>query len=149
MKFYSEKLDKIFDTEEELLAAESETVKTPKKKKNSSSTKTEENTEKDKISELEAAVEANTKKVELAKNNLFEAEQKLVEISKAYLAELAEAEGLLKPIKESLKDAENELNRSMDLLNRERNNSNSDNYALATSGLNLGDLIDIWNGLWM
>ena len=105
MKFYSEKLDKMFDTMEELQIAEA-----PKKKKKATLTPVEEPlattpaepavpTRK----ELAAAVELADEAVKEAYANYETAKAKVEELSKKYLAEV---NNIFEPAQKAVKEAE-------------------------------------------
>ena len=104
MKFYSEKLDKLFDSEEALLLAESASKKT---KKNSSDTQTKEvikdepkvPTKKELAAEVELADEA----VKEAYANYQSAKVKAEELSKKFLADV---NAIMDPAEKAVKDAE-------------------------------------------
>lgn len=108
MKFYSDKLDKMFDTMEELLAAE-----TPKKKKRDISTTvnpvegsmstTPEEPVVPSRKELAAEVECADEKVKQAYADYEAAKVKAEELSKKYLSEINE---ILEPAQKAVKEAE-------------------------------------------
>ena len=100
MKFYSEKLDKLFDTPEELQAAE-----TPKKKKKTVTEQpaVEEAAATPTRKELAAAVEAADEKVKQAYADYETARGKAEELSKKYLEEI---NALLDPAQKAVKEAE-------------------------------------------
>ena len=101
MKFYSEKLDQMFDSMEELLEAE-----TPKKKKKKAVVEEIQQTEEPAMpsrKELAAEVEAADQKVSEAYANYESAKIKAEELSKKYLAEVAE---ILEPAQKAVKEAE-------------------------------------------
>ena len=101
MKFYSEKLDQMFDSMEELLEAE-----TPKKKKKKAVVEEVQQTEEPAMpsrKELAAEVEAADQKVSEAYANYESAKIKAEELSKKYLAEVAE---ILEPAQKAVKEAE-------------------------------------------
>lgn len=97
MKFYSEKLDKLFDSMEELNAAEASTKKA--KKISSKTLETSVPTKKQLANEVEAA----DAKVKEAYANYEAAKTKAEEISKKYLAEL---NSILEPAEVAVKEAE-------------------------------------------
>lgn len=99
MKFYSEKLDKLFDTQEELQAAE-----TPKKKKKAVTEQPVDDaatvpTRK----ELATAVEAAEERVKQAYADYETARGKAEELSKKYLEEI---NAILDPAQKAVKEAE-------------------------------------------
>lgn len=101
MKFYSEKLDKLFDTLEELQAAE-----TPKKKKRSvehTEPVVEEPATTPSRKELATAVEAADEQVKQAYADYETAKTKAEELSKKYLEEL---NAILDPAQKAVKEAE-------------------------------------------
>lgn len=109
MKFYSEKLDQLFDTLEDLEAAEN-----PKKKPTRKSTKAEpapvetvptvESTpEVPTKKELAAAVTDAEEKVKIAYAEYETAKARAEELSKAYLEQI---NSILEPAKKAVKDAE-------------------------------------------
>ena len=103
MKYYSEKLDKLFDSQEELLAAEAS--KARKKKattiKEAPATVVEE--EMPSRKQLAAEVETADEKVKEAYVNYEAAKVKVQELSQKYLAEV---NNILEPAKKAVKDAE-------------------------------------------
>lgn len=106
MKFYSEKLDKLFETQEELIAAEH--AATNKKKKKAVVTEeapTAEETVAQVPSKKQLAmdVEAADERVKEAYANYESAKSKVEELSKKYLAEVNE---ILEPAQKCVKDAE-------------------------------------------
>lgn len=101
MKFYSEKLDKLFDTPEELQAAE-----TPKKKKRAATTEApvvDETATVPTRKELATAVETADEKVRQAYADYETAKAKAEELSKKYLEEI---NALLDPAQKAVKEAE-------------------------------------------
>ena len=100
MKFYSEKLNKLFDTPEELQAAE-----TPKKKKKAVTEPvvTEESATVPSRKELASAVESADEKVKQAYADYETAKAKVEELSKKYLEEI---NAILDPAQEAVKEAE-------------------------------------------
>ena len=101
MKFYSEKLDKLFDTLEELQAAE-----TPKKKKKAAITEAPVVDEPATVptrKELATAVETADEKVKQAYADYETAKAKAEELSKKYLEEI---NALLDPAQKAVKEAE-------------------------------------------
>lgn len=101
MKFYSEKLDKMFDSMDDLIAAE-----TPKKKKAAKVTPVEETPTEPAVPtrrELAAEVEAMDSKVKEAYAEYDAAKAKVEELSKKYLAEV---NAILEPAQKAVKDAE-------------------------------------------
>lgn len=98
MKFYSEKLEKLFDSEKELLEAESKKVS---KKKSTMSATPEQTapTKKQLANEVEAADES----LKEAYANYESAKAKVEELSKKYLAEVNE---ILDPAQKAVKEAE-------------------------------------------
>jgi hypothetical protein len=107
MKFYSEKLNQLFDSEDALVAAE----KSASSKKKSTSKK--ESTQTDKINPVEAPskkqlaceVEAADEKVREAYANYDTAQKQAEELSKTYLTELC---AILDPAKKAIEAAEKE-----------------------------------------
>lgn len=97
MKYYSEKLNKIFDTMEELCEAEG--TKVPKKKKVVAEAKPAAPTRK----ELAAAVEAADEEVKRAYAQYESAKVKAQELSKKYLEEI---DAILDPAQNAVKAAE-------------------------------------------
>lgn len=105
MKFYSEKLDKLFDSQEELLAAES-SVKTSKKRKSvvtDNTATTESVNQSPTRKELAAEVESADEAVRIAYANYETAKNKVEELSKTYLNEL---NSILEPAEKAVKEAE-------------------------------------------
>ena len=100
MKFYSEKLDKLFDTPEELQAAE-----TPKKKKKvvAEQSIVDETATVPTRKELATAVEAAEERVKQAYADYETARGKAEELSKKYLEEI---NAILDPAQKSVKEAE-------------------------------------------
>ena len=100
MKFYSEKLDKLFDTLEELQAAE-----TPKKKKKAVAEQpvVDEAATVPTRKELASAVEAADERVKQAYADYETAKGKAEELSKKYLEEF---NALLDPAQKAVKEAE-------------------------------------------
>lgn len=100
MKFYSEKLDKLFDTPEDLQAAE-----TSKKKKKVSAEQpvVDETATVPTRKELAAAVEAADEQVKQAYADYETAKVKVEELSKKYLDEI---NSLLDPAQKAVKEAE-------------------------------------------
>ena len=100
MKFYSEKLDKLFDTPEELQAAE-----TPKKKKKvvAEQPTVDETATVPTRKELATAVEAAEERVKQAYADYETARGKAEELSKKYLEEI---NAILDPAQKSVKEAE-------------------------------------------
>lgn len=100
MKFYSEKLDKLFDTPEELQAAE-----TPKKKKKvvAEQSVVDETATVPTRKELATAVEAAEERVKQAYADYETARGKAEELSKKYLEEI---NAILDPAQKSVKEAE-------------------------------------------
>lgn len=100
MKFYSEKLDKLFDTPEELQAAE-----TPKKKKKAATEQpvVDETATVPTRKELASAVEAADERVKQAYADYETAKGKAEELSKKYLEEI---NALLDPAQKAVKEAE-------------------------------------------
>ena len=100
MKFYSEKLDKLFDTPEELQAAE-----TPKKKKKAVAEQSivDETATVPTRKELATAVEAAEERVKQAYADYETARGKAEELSKKYLEEI---NAILDPAQKSVKEAE-------------------------------------------
>lgn len=102
MKYYSEKLDRLFDSEEELKVAENPPKKTKKTSSEDSNKPTaEENVPTKK--QLAAEVEAADVAVKEAYANYESAKVKVEELSKKYLDEI---NAILDPAKKSVKDAE-------------------------------------------
>ena len=103
MKFYSEKLDKMFDTMEELIAAE---TSKKKKKKDVAATPVEELPVEPAVptrKELAAAVEDADAKVKEAYSNYEAAKVHAEELSKKYLEEI---NAILEPAQKAVKEAE-------------------------------------------
>ena len=100
MKFYSEKLDKLFDTLEELQAAE-----TPKKKKKAVTEQSivDEAATVPTRKELASAVEAADEKVKQAYADYETAKAKAEDLSKKYVEEIND---LLDPAQKAVKEAE-------------------------------------------
>ena len=100
MKFYSEKLDKLFDTPEELQAAE-----TSKKKKKAVNEQpvVDESATMPTRKELASAVEAADERVKQAYADYETAKGKAEELSKKYLEEI---NALLDPAQKAVKEAE-------------------------------------------
>ena len=100
MKFYSEKLDKLFDTPEELQAAE-----TPKKKKKvvAEQPTVDETATVPTRKELATAVEAAEERVKQAYADYETARGKAEELSKKYLEEI---NAILDPAQKTVKEAE-------------------------------------------
>ena len=100
MKFYSEKLDKLFDTPEELQAAE-----TSKKKKKAVNEQpvVDESATVPTRKELASAVEAADERVKQAYADYETAKGKAEELSKKYLEEI---NALLDPAQKAVKEAE-------------------------------------------
>ena len=100
MKFYSEKLDKLFDTPEELQAAE-----TPKKKKKvvAEQPTVDETATVPTRKELATAVEAAEERVKQAYADYETARGKAEELSKKYLEEI---NAILDPAQKAVKEAE-------------------------------------------
>lgn len=98
MKFYSEKLDKLFNSEQELNEAEAATKKA--KKITVKETQETQPTKKQLANEVEAA----DAKVKQAYANYEAAKAKAEEMSKKYLAEL---NAILEPAEIAVKEAEN------------------------------------------
>ena len=100
MKFYSEKLDKLFDTPEELQAAEA-----PKKKRKAVSAQpvVEETPAVPTRKELAAEVEAAEEKVKQAYADYDTAKVQAEELSKKYLEEV---NAILEPAQKAVKEAE-------------------------------------------
>ena len=100
MKFYSEKLDKLFDTPEELQAAE-----TSKKKKKAATEQpvVDESATVPTRKELASAVEAADERVKQAYADYETAKGKAEELSKKYLEEI---NALLDPAQKAVKEAE-------------------------------------------
>ena len=104
MKFYSEKLDKLFDSQEELIAAES-SVKTSKRRKSGvdNTPTTESVNQSPTRKELAAEVESADEAVKIAYANYETAKRKVEELSKTYLNEL---NSILEPAEKAVKEAE-------------------------------------------
>lgn len=104
MKFYSEKLDKLFDSKEDLEAAEAAKV-SKKKKTKAESTTVEQPTSEETPSRKQLAyeVELADESVKEAYANYESAKVKAEELSKKYLAEISE---ILDPAQKAVKDAE-------------------------------------------
>ena len=100
MKFYSEKLDKLFDTAEELQAAEA-----PKKKKKATAEQAvvDETATVPTRKELATAVEAADERVKQAYADYETAKAKAEELSKKYLEEI---NAILDPAQKAVKEAE-------------------------------------------
>ena len=105
MKFYSEKLNQIFDTPEELQAAEAATKSTVKKKKAAATPaeKPVESPEAITRKQLAADVESAEQSVKAAYADYEAAKVKAEELSKQYLAQV---DAILEPAKKAIKDAE-------------------------------------------
>lgn len=102
MKYYSEKLNEMFDTPEALEAAE-KAVASKKKKKAAVEEKPVENTEVATRKQLAADVESAEEKVKTAYADYETAKAKVEELSKEYLAAV---DAILEPAKKAVKDAE-------------------------------------------
>ena len=107
MKFYSEKLDQMFDSMEELIKAE-----TPKKKRAKKDIPVQEvenpvdqDTKEPTRKELAAAVEQADEKVHAAYADYETAKIKVEELSKKYLEEF---NAIIEPAKSAIKNAERE-----------------------------------------
>lgn len=101
MKFYSEKLDQMFDSMEELQAAEA--PKTRKKKATVVANETPVAETAPSRKQLAAAVETAEEAVKEAYVNYESAKVKVEELSKKYLAEV---NAILEPAQKAVKDAE-------------------------------------------
>lgn len=104
MKFYSEKLDEMFNTPEELLHAEETTTK-KKKRKLENTTKCEATSEESQPTrkQLAAAVETADEAVKAAYVDYETAKAKVEELSKQYLEQV---EAILDPAKKAITAAE-------------------------------------------
>lgn len=102
MKFYSEKLDEMFDTAEQLQEAEKFSSK-KKKKTVSEPVVTQETATAPSRKELATAVEAADEKVKQAYADYETAKGKAEELSKKYLEEI---DAILKPAQKAVKEAE-------------------------------------------
>lgn len=100
MKFYSEKLDEMFDTLEALEAAEKSTKK---KKKAAVTEKDAEQPETTTRKQLANDVEAADEAVKAAYASYESAKAQAEELSKQYLAQI---DAILEPAKKAIKDAE-------------------------------------------
>lgn len=101
MKFYSEKLDRLFDTQEELLAEEKATRSKSSKKK-MVETPVEETSVPTK-KQLAAEIDKATEAVKEAYANHAAAEAQVKELSKEYLAKV---DSIMEPAKKQIQDAE-------------------------------------------
>ena len=108
MKFYSEKLDKLFDTEDALKLAESDAMKSKKAKKSNNNVVIKETVKTETSSvpskkQLAAEVDAAYEGVRKAYAEYEAVKLKVEELSKTYLEEI---NALLEPAKKAVKDAE-------------------------------------------
>lgn len=104
MKYYSEKLDKMFDTIEALREEESKVAIKKKKVATQEPVKTEENVSNaPSKKQLAAAVEVADEALKEAYSNYESAKTKVEELSKKYLAEV---NNILEPAQKAVKDAE-------------------------------------------
>lgn len=112
MKFYSEKLDRMFDSMDELLNAENQPRKNSKK--TTSETSPQESTKVTK-KQLVTNIENADKELEAAHTNMTAVKEQVEQLSKKYLDEV---EGLLTPAKERIKTAEIEKFKAIQEFNK-------------------------------
>ena len=103
MKFYSEKLDQLFDTQEALLEAEQATKSKTKKSKKEEVAKAEAQNEVPTKKQLAAEVDAAEEAVKEAYANYEAAKVKAEELAKAYLEE---HNRIMSPAEAAVKEAE-------------------------------------------